>query len=277
MLFRVLAFHTYREQCQCLTGSCHGHGDQVGYAIVWWAAASRCPARPPRHGGRAVTVAGPGIDQKFDLSGSAASPARPGTASPAVAGPGIDENFDLGLIRLFGTWHDREKIDWKLFPFILFFFPMAYQPVTEEDRQWASAENPQPLFRGPCGPFFNWLDRMSNIVQEQPIARNALLFGIVLVGMFMMNMLLDDEHVAVLSSGAKVCADKADYFEKVNHRCQVRNKFALAFLNGAQWVKCAEFTRGATLLEASADSKGVRWYDIDDKSKVGHYHDRRPA
>ena len=149
---------------------------------------------------------------------------------------------------------------------------MAYQPVTEEDRRWASTEDSQPLFRGPCGPFFNWLDRTSSFMQEQPTARNVLLFAFILIGMFMLNMLLDDEHIAVLTSGAKFCADKADLLEKVNHRCQVRNKFALAFLSGAPWVKCASFTRGATLLEASADSNGARWYDLDDKNKVRRSH-----
>ena len=145
---------------------------------------------------------------------------------------------------------------------------MTYQPVTEEDRRWASTERDQPLFRGPCGPFFNWLDRIAGLIQEQPITRNILLFGIIFIGMFMMNLLLDDEQIPVLSSGANVCADKSDFLEKANHRCQVRNKFATAFLKGAPWVKCAAFTRGATLLEDSVDSDGIRWYDLDDKDKV---------
>ncbi len=145
---------------------------------------------------------------------------------------------------------------------------MTYQPVTEEDSRWATTEADQQLYSAPCGSLWVWVDRISNLNNEQPITRNVLLFGIILLGMFMLNLLLDDEHIAVLTSGAKVCADKADFLEKVNHRCQVRNKFATAFLNGAPWVKCASFTRGATLLAASADSNGVRWYDIDDKNKV---------
>jgi hypothetical protein len=112
------------------------------------------------------------------------------------------------------------------------------------------------------------LDRVSSILKDQPITRNVLLIGIVLIGMWMLNMLLDDEHIAVLTAGGKICAEKTDYLEKVNHRCQVRNKFAVAYLNGEPWVKCAAFTRGATLLERSPDKDGNRWYDIDDKTKV---------
>eukprot|EP00283_Hemiselmis_rufescens_P000459 CAMPEP_0173468718 /NCGR_PEP_ID=MMETSP1357-20121228/76993_1 /TAXON_ID=77926 /ORGANISM="Hemiselmis rufescens, Strain PCC563" /LENGTH=330 /DNA_ID=CAMNT_0014436943 /DNA_START=511 /DNA_END=1503 /DNA_ORIENTATION=- len=86
------------------------------------------------------------------------------------------------------------------------------------------------------------------------------------------NSVVGDESVPVLSRGKGVCAGDRDLLQKSSLRCRVVNKLAVGFLNGEDWVRCADFTRGAKLLRSRRDEAGDYWYSVSDMHKIAFFY-----
>jgi hypothetical protein len=91
-----------------------------------------------------------------------------------------------------------------------------YEEVGDSSNgRWRSSE---PIFRGPCGPLFNWIDYAIEALRHQTPMRAALIFvGVILVG-GLLNAFVEDETVNVLSPGGEECAGGRDLLEKATHR-----------------------------------------------------------
>jgi hypothetical protein len=94
--------------------------------------------------------------------------------------------------------------------------PGMYEEVRDSaNGRWGTSE---PIFRGPCGPLFNWIDYVIESLRHQtPIKAALILVGVLIVGA-LINSVVEDETVNVITAGGDHCAGGRDLYEKANHR-----------------------------------------------------------
>eukprot|EP00961_Rhodomonas_salina_P159222 2144117-Rhodomonas_salina.1 len=148
----------------------------------------------------------------------------------------------------------------------------GYETVSDEDRRWATGSHSERVFRGPLGPVLNWVDETVDSFRSQPPMKQVLVGVAVFLCVALINVVIEDEHVAVLVRGGEACAMEKDMLEKANHRCRVEDKLALGFLRKQNWVQCGDFSRGAQLLQKNKDDNDQFWYDVADKHKVAFFY-----
>eukprot|EP00802_Teleaulax_amphioxeia_P017476 Tamp_17634.p1 GENE.Tamp_17634~~Tamp_17634.p1 ORF type:complete len:377 (-),score=48.48 Tamp_17634:248-1309(-) len=149
----------------------------------------------------------------------------------------------------------------------------GYAELSDEDRRWAANSHDEEIvYRGPCGLFFVWIDHTVDRIREQSPVQNLLLVLAVFFACALGNTLLEDQHVSVVVRGGKACAADHDLLDQENKRCRVEGKLPLAALRGEPWVKCADFTSGAHLLNSMQDEEGRFWYPVTDKHKISFFY-----
>jgi hypothetical protein len=148
----------------------------------------------------------------------------------------------------------------------------GYVEVSDADRRWAASNHDGRIFRGPLGPFLTWVDQSIDSFRAQPPVKQVLIGCAAILVVALVNVMVEDEHVAVLVRGQGACAMEKDLLQKADHKCRVEDKLALGFLRNQGWVECGDFSRGAQLLQQSKDADNNFWYDVEDKHKVAFFY-----
>ena len=118
-----------------------------------------------------------------------------------------------------------------------------------------------------CTPFFKAVRRGS------PGAVTCLLVILFCV-LFVGQMVVKDETVDIkhLIPPGALCANQEDMYDDETKVCQLRNKYAYAYLLGHSWVMCAPNMQGAKLLRVGEDKFGNFWYGTDKREEVRKFY-----
>ena len=85
---------------------------------------------------------------------------------------------------------------------------MAYIPVTDEDRLWATEGGSEERIFGPCAIVVAWVNSAVYWIQDQSgMQKIAMLLGVLCV-LGILNGFIEDEQMSILVPGDGVCADK---------------------------------------------------------------------
>ena len=87
-------------------------------------------------------------------------------------------------------------------------------------------------------------------------------------------MLVKDETVDIrhLIPPGALCANQEDMYDDETHVCQLRDKFAYAYLLGHSWVMCAPNMDGARALRVGEDKFGNFWYGTEKREEVRKFY-----
>jgi hypothetical protein len=121
-----------------------------------------------------------------------------------------------------------------------------------------------------CTPFCRAVRRGS------PGSVTCLLLVVFCV-LFAGQMLVKDETVDVrealhLIPPGAMCANQEDMYDDETRVCQLRNKYAYAYLLGHSWVMCAPNMEGAQALRVGEDRFGNFWYGTEKREEVRKFY-----
>jgi hypothetical protein len=105
------------------------------------------------------------------------------------------------------------------------------------------------------------------------------LLVVVFCVLFAGQMLVKDETVDVtqalnqhLIPPGAMCANQEDMYDDETRVCQLRNKYAYAYLLGHSWVMCAPNMDGAHALRVGEDKFGNFWYGTEKREEVRKFY-----
>ena len=98
----------------------------------------------------------------------------------------------------------------------------------------------------------------------------VVLFCVLFAG----QMIVKDDTVDIkhLIPPGALCANQEDMYDDETRVCQLRNKYAYAYLLGHSWVMCAPNMEGAKVLRVGEDQFGNFWYATEKREDVRQFY-----